>query len=1389
MSIGVPVTKSFNKLKKYPYEINKFDRRETNEYFYLPVDCPRMKKCDDAYCPLAHTKLEKIFHPIVYKTQACQMAKDGACDYFQKCAFYHDSNDKNEAHLNWTIWEKKWDKWRNNIDSILTQHNKNDKEIRRKVESILKIRMPHFSYTTNKNNLFLNKSTSFHSTWPSLNNNNTGIPNMESVDIGNMGNIGTIGSIGPTGNSNIGSSIMESGNIGNNSKLNNINNLLCKSMNSALFQYSSSIFNNTWSKGIKGNKKHIKNNNDNKNSNMWWLNQINDIEIMNLDKNVHNINENNINKNSIYCDETLSYNSNNGTECGVNYDILDNNAYKIVEFCFTDYDNNNNSNNNSNNNNTINSNRNKNKWKDTADASNGQSLNSFFSQSTKGLSNDINYLQNINNNNYNNQRNNIFQCINYNKTCEYVPNISEGIDDNKNKKYNTLDTNYRDNFLADMNNSNKNFDFINSTFFSNSSNDITGTENYVNFPTMLEMIDDENNAIRNNAFSTGDGTTNNNYNNGNDDNKNNEKENDNDCNGNITNTASYTDGFSTFYNNNTSITIDNNIKGFTNLDNCNTFDNLNFDDTIKNNISNLIFSGEDKEHIKGMKIKKEEENIDSGNVNGDMKNIEKELEENNETEDKEIKGDAGVNTGNIIGSGNNTKGVNKALKKNKNKKGAINNATSNNNNNSSNNTESVLSNTIGDEESKNSSIINSNEVKTDINDKKKNPKKENRNLKNSNNEKDQCEKGGSKKIQSCVSKMGSNNSSVSMNENACLENDKNKSVKCKNNENNKKGAYSKNANINGDKNMSKSVKKNITENFVSNNNDDVDKKNVEKNKAKNGEKNKFDNKDNTGSIQLNRKYSDVLGENIISGSEWNNTIKGLDKNKVNDNLINNNGKADKRKTNNNNTFSNSINKRESENDINNNDSIIVENSGLSLIYNSYYSEKESKKGKIENKKKNIIVDIENVNNIEQNNIMVNEKRDNNSITERCKNNTDILYSNTPSNNNLFKYDHNLLINRGENKNENVDRNMSSHMKESFCNYTNNNENKCDGNSILTKRVNTEYIFNNANNIGMNNIKNSGDKKYKDSNYINSKDNLFVLKTIEYNKTNNEAIEDNNRGIYNNYIINDVDSSINIENKPAHLENINTDSTHIKDDININNVMDNISPDNSERINDPLNDVLNGALNGILNGALDKTMDSIFKIDTAPGDTYNELFNTLASNSNNSGHNNAQNDEVQENTTNNGQTNESCDYTNNLLNIFLSCNSINENFDITNSVNTNFYEHNKSDTVTFNNSDKYTPEKYGGLNNSSNYFNLFGNYNLYGSTCLQCKHYKNEIKNLISQIKVLREEIIKYKQAIITYGINVNKDNTINPCNYKWDNSKKFNSIYEKNYISSVEAND
>lgn len=206
MNVGVPVTKTFNKLKKYPFEANRFDRREPNEYFYLPVDCPLLKKCDDAYCPLAHTKLEKIFHPIVYKTQACQMAKDGTCDYFKKCAFYHDNKDKHDAYLKWTCWEKKWGKWRENIDNILLKHNKNDKEIKRKVDSILKVRISNSSFNSanntnngihksatmiakrssinsNSNNgMSLNKSVTLHSAYPSMNNSNN------SNNLSNMSN-------------------------------------------------------------------------------------------------------------------------------------------------------------------------------------------------------------------------------------------------------------------------------------------------------------------------------------------------------------------------------------------------------------------------------------------------------------------------------------------------------------------------------------------------------------------------------------------------------------------------------------------------------------------------------------------------------------------------------------------------------------------------------------------------------------------------------------------------------------------------------------------------------------------------------------------------------------------------------------------------------------------------------------------------------------------------------------------------------------------------------------------------------------------------------------------------------------------------------------------------
>eukprot|EP00921_Rhytidocystis_pertsovi_P003540 GHVQ01006128.1.p1 GENE.GHVQ01006128.1~~GHVQ01006128.1.p1 ORF type:complete len:858 (+),score=221.71 GHVQ01006128.1:722-3295(+) len=158
----LPVSRQFDSMKELPFEITKFDRRNSLEHFYIPVDCPFGKKCGDGKCPLAHTKLEKIFHPIVYKTQPCQFAKvgpktdadsstgggegddrsTGNCEYLQKCAFYHNIADKLAAENAWKAWENTWGRWRKRIDQILLEHGKGDKETRRKVDGILKLRMP-----------------------------------------------------------------------------------------------------------------------------------------------------------------------------------------------------------------------------------------------------------------------------------------------------------------------------------------------------------------------------------------------------------------------------------------------------------------------------------------------------------------------------------------------------------------------------------------------------------------------------------------------------------------------------------------------------------------------------------------------------------------------------------------------------------------------------------------------------------------------------------------------------------------------------------------------------------------------------------------------------------------------------------------------------------------------------------------------------------------------------------------------------------------------------------------------------------------------------------------------------------------------------------------------
>ncbi|CDJ49730.1 hypothetical protein, conserved [Eimeria brunetti] len=146
-STGVPVTRHFDPQRASPFELSKFDRRDPYVHFYIPVDCPSSRQCCDGICPLAHTKLEKIFHPIVYKTQKCQMAlaDTGRCPYINKCAFFHTEEDRQQAELHWEAWEAEWAPWRQQIDQLLRRHHKLEKEILRKVEGIIKIRMPRSS--------------------------------------------------------------------------------------------------------------------------------------------------------------------------------------------------------------------------------------------------------------------------------------------------------------------------------------------------------------------------------------------------------------------------------------------------------------------------------------------------------------------------------------------------------------------------------------------------------------------------------------------------------------------------------------------------------------------------------------------------------------------------------------------------------------------------------------------------------------------------------------------------------------------------------------------------------------------------------------------------------------------------------------------------------------------------------------------------------------------------------------------------------------------------------------------------------------------------------------------------------------------------------------------
>ncbi|EUD66287.1 hypothetical protein C922_03203 [Plasmodium inui San Antonio 1] len=1273
MSIGVPVTKSFNKLKKYPYEINKFDRRETNEYFYLPVDCPRMKKCDDAYCPLAHTKLEKIFHPIVYKTQACQMAKDGACDYFQKCAFYHDSNDKNEAHLNWTIWEKKWNKWRNNIDSILTQHNKNDKEIRRKVESILKIRMPHFNYNSNKSGLFLNKNASFYSTWS------------------NSGHGGGLSSGDKMSN-------LESGlarGLGSG-----LNNLLCSSINASITHCPTTIFKSPWnSKPLNSGKKSLKNNIDNKSGNnssgsSMWINELNDLGTLNYEKTT-NMNTSFMNKNNMYYDETLSYNSNT-TECGLNFDMLDNNAYKVVEFCFTDYENN----------------RTKTGWRDNSDAVSVQGMNSFFSHGSKAQGGENKGPSNVatgsgivddlvgdvvgvvrgavssgiaGEGSCDVQDSNPFQELTYNRPCEFFPSVTEmanGEEDSANqadgmnvnlcKKAHTNVDNFKEELITDMNSSRDgNFDLIGSKYISNNSNNTSIFENYANLSTIFDASDNNN--------KTG---------------------------------------------------------SFANISNCNTFDHLSFDDTGRSGANNCFFTNEHVEEGVGSKLDVELADvgsvirfIDAGTsevVSGmgtPVLAAEKEaIETNGVNNERELKPEDGDKNGSVTLTGNTTKGQNKMSKKNKNKKGGGANL---GNNNGSSNSSNALNGGSNTRTSTFSEVLcmGNTELKSELNEKRKNTKKENPISKNCNNEKDQGDKknGSSKFFNAGEGK----NDDFSPVEQSCVEREKGKNAKGKNGEaqGTKKGSNTPSTNKSGNKNS----KKGTTESG-SNAGTPRNRKHV------GSDQRESDHRE--GTDQEKGHIEQSSGKEVEIGSHGKDHVF-REKASKNENPIEN-------------SRSSAINGR---------DVIVKGTSSCSGV-------NPTSQAKVTCEEVSAVV----CTNSRANFDWANSKQD----TENKKeNNEGTTFNSVGSVKNRGKP---IDIHNATNLNHGV-------MRKSTTESTLNSENH------LEERKQVE------------------DSCFQTINYSNCTENSVPSKESSGYIISNKQLVQQKESMFYNYARGNLDSKFTGFETSGARDGVgavgqiggilfgkkSNNSAFILKEGAKNSSMS--LQEGSGGMGDDLGGIFNLTLNmgnpfieGRGNPFREETGNP-FRKHSASNDTYShffikeEAFHPLQ---------NSQFEEVtksKEYNSNEKEENEPMDYTNNLLNIFLSCNSINENFECTNEADNRFTDF-KGDTNLFCHKEKEVTNGSELFNSSSNNFNPFGDYNFLGPSCLQCKHYKNEIKNLMVQIKILREELFKCKQIIMSSGLNGGNDNKVNPCNYNWTSTKSFADMYEKkNFVSSIQAND
>ncbi|EZG66736.1 hypothetical protein GNI_076730 [Gregarina niphandrodes] len=94
---------------KRPYFRSGAIRRDCFLYFYLPVDCPCGLACQNWFCPFAHSSLEKMFHPLIYRTEPCRR---GVKCCRRQCSFLHSIEDDIEATNLWTIWEQHWQGYR-----------------------------------------------------------------------------------------------------------------------------------------------------------------------------------------------------------------------------------------------------------------------------------------------------------------------------------------------------------------------------------------------------------------------------------------------------------------------------------------------------------------------------------------------------------------------------------------------------------------------------------------------------------------------------------------------------------------------------------------------------------------------------------------------------------------------------------------------------------------------------------------------------------------------------------------------------------------------------------------------------------------------------------------------------------------------------------------------------------------------------------------------------------------------------------------------------------------------------------------------------------------------------------------------------------------------------